>query len=163
MNGRVFKLVLNPQDPRDVLSLSILIDADAGGYNNQSALHQPDNVETTPTALLVTEDPGSHNQYNPGQGPNSRLWRYTLSTAAFTPVAMVNQAQDPNARAGTWEVSGIVDASSVWGRGAFLLDVEAHSIFVETALGPDLVPPPGPDWLYKREGGQLLAIRIPGT
>ena len=163
MNGRVFKLVLNPQDPRDVLSLSILIDADAGGYNNQSALHQPDNVETTPTALLVTEDPGSHNQYSPGQGPNSRLWRYTLSTGAFTPVAMVNQAQDPNARAGTWEVSGIVDASSVWGRGAFLLDVQAHSIFVETAPGPDLVPPPGPDWLYKREGGQLLAIRIPGT
>jgi hypothetical protein len=30
--------------------------------------------------------------------------------------------------------------------------------------GPDLVnPPPGPDWLYKREGGQLLLLRIPGA
>jgi hypothetical protein len=163
MNGRIFKLVLDPQDPRNVLSLSILINADAGGYNNQSSLHQPDNVETTPTSLLITEDPGSHNQYNAGQGPNARLWRYTFSTGAFTPVAMVNQSQDPAAKAGAWEFSGIVDASSVWGRGAFMIDVQAHSLWVQTAPGPDLTPPPGPDWTYKREGGQLLALRIPGT
>lgn len=163
MNGRIWKMVLDPNDPRNVLSLSILINADALGYNNQSALHQPDNVETTRTALLITEDPGSHNQYNPGQGPNSRLWRYNLSTAVQTPVAMVNQSQDPAARAGAWEVSGIVDASSIWGRGSFLVDVQAHTLWVQTAPGPDLVAPPGPDWTYKREGGQLLALRIPGT
>ena len=164
MNGRIFKMVLSPNDPRVVQSLSILVDADAGGYNNQSSLHQPDNVETTKAgSLLITEDPGSHNQYNPGQGPNSRLWKYNLNNGQFFPVMMVDQSLDPNARAGTWEVSGIVDASQLWGPGAFLMDVQAHSIFVQTAPGPDLVAPPGPDWLYKREAGQLLAARIIGA
>nr|MDQ3093239.1 hypothetical protein [Actinomycetota bacterium] len=58
MNGRVFKLVLSPTNPTVVTSLSILIDGDTGGYNNPAALHQPDNVETTKTSVLVTEDPG---------------------------------------------------------------------------------------------------------
>ena len=162
-NGRIFRMVLSPTDPRVVQSLSILIDGDAGGYNNPNAMHQPDNLETTKNSLLITEDPGSHNQYAPGAGPNSRLWRYSFSTGSFTPVAMADQSADPNARAGNWELSGIVDASHIWGPGAFLLDVQAHSIFVETAPGPDLVPPAGPDWLYKREGGQLLGILIPGA
>ena len=163
MNGRVFKLVLSPTNPTVVTSLSILIDGDTGGYNNPAALHQPDNVETTKTSVLVTEDPGSHNQYSPGAGPNSRLWRYNLATTGFAPAAMVDQSADPSARAGAWEVSGIVDASSVFGAGTFLLDVQAHTIFVQTAPGPDLRPPPGPDWLYKREAGQLLGMRIPGA
>jgi hypothetical protein len=79
-------------------------------------------------------------------------------------VAEVVQAADPNAAKGTWESSGIVDASAVFGQGAFLVDVQAHSLFVDTAPGPDFVnPPTGPDWLYKREGGQLLLLRIPGV
>jgi hypothetical protein len=162
-NGRIFRVQLDTRDPRIVRSLSIVVDADAGGYNNQSVIHQPDNVETTANSILITEDPGSHNNYAPGAGPNSRLWRYSLGTGVLTTVAMVNQSADPNARAGTWEVSGIVDASSATRPGVFLLDVQAHSIWVQTAPGPDLVPPPGPDWLYKREGGQLLAVYLPNT
>lgn len=78
-------------------------------------------------------------------------------------VAEVDQSADPSAANGTWESSGIVDASAVFGEGAFL-DVQAHTLFVDTAPGPDFVdPPPGPDWLYKREGGQLLLMRIPGA
>lgn len=160
MNGRIFKLVLQPQNPKKVLSLSILIDADTGGYGNQNVIHQPDNVETTPDSLLITEDPGSHNQYTAGTGPNARIWRYAFESTDLEPVAMVDQAADPAARAGAWESSGIVSASGVFGAGTFLVVVEAHTLFVETAPGPDLVPPAGPDWLYKREGGQLLLLRL---
>jgi hypothetical protein len=162
-NGRIFKMVLNESDPAQVDSLSILIDADAGGYNNQNVLHQPDNLETTANSLLVTEDPGSHNQYNPGAGPNSRLWRFDLDTEAFVPVAVVDQSADPAARAGAWENSGILDASAAFGPGAFLIDVQAHTLWIDTKPGPDLVPPEGPDWLYKREGGQLLLLLLPGA
>lgn len=166
-NGRVFKMVLDSEDPTLVESLSILIDADLGGYNNPAVLHQPDNVETTEKSLLVQEDPGSHNQYAPGDpaGTTARVWRYDLATGTFTVVARVDQSQDPgqDARQGEWESSGIVDASAAFGDGAFLIDVQAHTLWVETAPGPDLVPPPGPDWLYKREGGQLLLLRIPGA
>jgi hypothetical protein len=166
-NGRVFKMVLDPIDPTVVDSLSILVDADAGGYNNPAVLHQPDNVETTANSVLVLEDPGGHNQFpanDPG-GTTARVWRYDLTGGSLTVVAKIDQSADPgqDAPQGSWESSGIVDASDAFGDGAFLINVQAHTIFVETALGPDLVPPLGPDWLYKREGGQLLLLRIPGA
>jgi hypothetical protein len=31
------------------------------------------------------------------------------------------------------------------------------------ADGPDVVAPAGPDWTFKREGGQLLLMKIPGA
>jgi Bacterial protein of unknown function (DUF839) len=62
---------------------------------------------------------------------------------------------------GAWESSGIVDASSVFGKGAFLVTVQAHTYWVESAPGFDLVAPFGaPDFTKKREGGQLLLLRL---
>ena len=45
-------------------------------------------------------------------------------------------------------------ASSIFGPGAFLVNVQAHTLWIEQA--------PGPDWTYKREGGQLLLLHVPG-
>ena len=64
---------------------------------------------------------------------------------------------------GAWETSGIVDASAAFGAGAFLVDVQAHTLWIEKADGDDNYAPPGPDFTYKREGGQLLLLRIPGV
>jgi hypothetical protein len=62
---------------------------------------------------------------------------------------------------GAWESSGIVDASSLFGKGAFLVTVQAHTYWVESAPGFDLVAPFGtPDFTRKREGGQLLLLRL---
>jgi hypothetical protein len=167
-NGRVFKMILDEEVPTRVVSLSILVDADVGGYDNPAILHNPDNLETTYGSLLVQEDPGSHNQYAPDdpEGTTARIWRYDLFTDGpepFTVVAKVDQSGDPAARQGAWESTGIVDASHAFGPGAFLVNVQAHTLWVETAPGPDLEPPPGPDWTYKREGGQLLLFRLPGA
>jgi hypothetical protein len=149
-NGRVFKVVLDAADPTVVDSLSVLIDADAGGYNNVGALHQPDNLETTANSILITEDPGGHNRF--AGATNARLWKYDLATGALTAVAVVS---DPTA---DWESSGVVDASQYFGPGAFLINVQAHTIFVETAPLPGM-----PTITQKREGGQLLLIRIDGA
>jgi hypothetical protein len=149
-NGRVFKMVLDPTDPTVVTSLSVLIDGDLGGYSNVGALHQPDNLETTAESILITEDPGGHNRF--AGATNARLWRYDLATGSMTAVAVVS---DPTA---DWESSGVVDASRYFGPGAFLINVQAHTIFVETA------PPASPPGItQKREGGQLLLIRIDGA
>jgi len=43
-----------------------------------------------------------------------------------------------------------------------LVTVQAHTLWVEKAPGADNVAPAGPDFTLKREGGQLLLIRIPG-
>jgi Bacterial protein of unknown function (DUF839) len=162
-NGRLFRMELDEDNPRQVADLSILIDADTGGYDNPDVIHQPDNLETTRRSLLIQEDPGSHNQSDPGAGPNARVWLYRFGDGSLAPVAEVDQSQDPEANAGAWESSGIVDASKVFGKGAFLLDVQAHTLFVETAPGPDLNEDGTPDWTLKREGGQLLLLRLPGA
>jgi hypothetical protein len=160
-NGRIFRMVLDPRDPTKVLSLDVIYNGDAGGYNNPAVIHQPDNVETTRDGLLITEDPGSHQQAFPG-ATNARLWRLDLRTRAAVPVAEVDQSQDPAALPGTWESSGIVDASRWLGKDTFLIDVQAHSLLFdrqqENVYGDSRL-----DVTTKREGGQLLALRLPGA
>ena len=172
-NGRIFKMVLDRKDPKKVSSLSILVDGDARGAAGSGALdliHQPDNVETTKDLVLWQEDPGSHNQYPLGTGTTARIWAYDLKRggAPFV-VARVNQSADEGptdvdasttkANAGAWESSGIVDASKFFGKGAFLVDIQAGSLIVQEEVRVE-----GNNRLtYQREGGQLLLLRIPGA
>jgi hypothetical protein len=161
-NGRLFKLELG-SNPLVGAKLSILLNAnfDAGGYGNTGVPHQPDNVETVPGAILFQEDPGTHNSGNVAGGgfaaaTNARVWRYDLATGALSVVAEVDQSLAPALVKGAWESSGIVDASDVFGRGAFLLDVQAHGLELERT------PAPFPNWEFRREHGQLLLIRTAG-
>jgi hypothetical protein len=165
-NGRIFKMVLDRKDPAKVRSLSILIDGDARGAAGAGALdliHQPDNVETTKDLLLIQEDPGSHNQYPIATGNTARIWAYDLKRGgAPWEVAKVDQSADEGptdkdaattkANAGAWESSGIVDASKAFGKGAFLVDIQAGSLVIEEELRGNLT--------YQREGGQLLVLRL---
>jgi hypothetical protein len=168
-NGRIWKLVLDPSDPKKVLSLSVYIEGDDRPVKTIGEIHQPDNVETTPHGLYITEDPGSSQQFPIGStDPNAtpaRLWRHDFATGVDAPVAVVNQSADegptdvdsataPGAL-GSWESTGVIDASSVFGPGAFLINVQAHTLWVEQSSGPD--------WTNKREGGQLMLLRIPGA
>jgi hypothetical protein len=141
-NGRIFRMEFDPDNPRKVSSFSILVNADAGGFNNPSSLHQPDNIGTSEHSLMIQEDTG--------QAPGSRVWRYDLVTGSLTVIASVNNGL-------TDESSGIVDASP-WGFGAgtWLMDVQAHSTFIDT----DTSTPP---ITYKREAGQLLLLTVPGS
>jgi hypothetical protein len=160
-------MVLNEDDPLEVDELSILIDADAGGYNNQNVLHNPDNVDTSTNSLMIQEDPGSHNGYAPGAGPSARVWRYDLNSGTLVVVAEVDQSADPVAREGAWESSGVVDASAIFGPGAWLVNVQAHSLFVDqevrTVVDTSRTPPVTATLTFKREGGQLLLLKIPGS
>jgi hypothetical protein len=96
-----------------------------------------------------------------------------LNTAVGTVAARVDQSSDetvgydvdpatvPGAW-GAWETTGVVDVSSVYGPGTFLINVQAHTLYTHISDGPDLQAPAGADWLNKREGGQLLLLTIPG-
>ena len=181
-NGRIWKMVLDPDDPKQVDSLSIFLDGDDSAVQAPGEIHQPDNVETTKTGLLVTEDPGGNNQFNPGDAnaTPARLW-YVPFSGSPQVVAKVDQSADGGptdvgpsptpdpsiGKLGTWESTGIVDASAAFGTGAYLINVQAHTLWIETAPGPDTfigldTLPNDPDFTFKREGGQLLLIRIPG-
>ena len=179
-NGRIWKLVLDKEDPTVVTSLSILIEGDDNPVKTLSEVHQPDNLETTATGLLITEDPGSSQQFAPAdQGlPNAttaRLMHYRFSNGAVSAVLEVNQALDESNRDedvnpapgnwGAWESSGIIDASAVFGPHKFLITVQAHTMYVDinNTSAPDNLAPAGPDWTWKREGGQLLLVTLPGV
>jgi hypothetical protein len=187
-NGRIWKMVLNEDDPTIVDSLSILIEGDNSALKTFREIHQPDNLEATPNSLLVTEDPSSGNQFlttDPDTRKTpARVWRIPLTApgVAGTPEIVLAvdhslderigydvDAPDPSplpsgvapispGRLGAWEASGIVDASSIWGPGWFLVDVQAHTLWV--AKEPD---PVNAGFTRKREGGQLLAVHIPGA
>ncbi len=170
-NGRVFRMVLDETNPLIVDALSVLIDADPAGPGVPSAMHQPDNLETTADSILIQEDPGSHNQFalsNPA-GVGARVWRYDLSDGSMTAVLEVDQALDElagydvdsggAANRGAWESSGIIDASSIWGPGWFLIDIQAGSLILESAAGTL----GGIAVQFEREGGQLLRVKIPGS
>jgi hypothetical protein len=173
-NGRIWKMVLDPSDPKKVLSLSILIEGDDNPVKTREEIHQPDNLETTQNGLYVTEDPGSSQQFpagsddpsSPNFDPNAttaRVWRYSLATGVMEVVAKVDQSADEGptdvdaattrGNLGAWESSGIIDASSVFGPGAFLIDVQAGTLAVEEQKIGGLT--------YQREGGQLLLFRLP--
>jgi hypothetical protein len=174
-NGRVWKMVLDPDDPTKVTSLTVYVEGDDNPVKTPTEIHQPDNLESTRTGIVVTEDPGSSQQYPFGStdptATTARLW-YVPFTGAPQIVAKVDQSADGgptdvDGRApgnlGAWETSGIVDASAVFGRGAFLIDVQAHTLWIEKAPGDDNNGDGQPDFSYKREGGQLALIRIPGA
>lgn len=185
-NGRIWKMVLDPNDPTRVTSFSILIEGDDQPVKTVDEMHQPDNIESTLNGLYFAEDPGSSQQFNftdqltDSRRTTARIWQYEFNPApaAQNPVvvAKVDQSADegptdvdpapppaipggtpppPQGNLGAWESSGIIDASSVFGPGAFLVTIQAHTLWIEKADGPGFT--------YKREGGQLVLLRIPGA
>ena len=159
-NGRIWKLTLGSNPLEATLDILPGANFDALGYRNVDAVHQPDNIETTREGLYIQEDTGSHNAQSTSfpNASNARVWRYGLAgSPSLQVVAEVNQAQPgaPTLNRGTWESSGIVDASSVFGPGAFLLDVQAHGWDMDAGAGNDAPAVP------KRENGQLLLLRAP--
>jgi hypothetical protein len=188
-NGRVWKMVLDPNDPTIVEELSILIEGDDDEVKQPGEIHQPDNIESTLNGLLITEDPGSSQQFNAAQqvsdaarATTARLMYYSFSSETVSAVLKVDQSADEGptdvdlplggtpSSWGAWESSGIIDVSSVFGPNKFLITVQAHSLFtdIDTTSAPSNeagVNDPDdnePDWQFKREGGQLLLVTLPG-
>jgi hypothetical protein len=173
-NGRVWKMVLDRHDPRQVKSLTVFVEGDDNPVKTVTEVHQPDNIESTRNGILLTEDPGSSQQFPAGStdpaATTARLWHVPFTGPAAV-VASVDQSADggptdvdarPPGNWGAWESTGIVDAQRAFGRGAFLVNVQAHTLWVEKAPGDDNNGDGQPDFTYKREGGQLMLIRIPG-
>ena len=167
-------MVLDRRNPKKVKSLTVFVEGDDNPVKTLTEVHQPDNIETTKNGLLLTEDPGSSQQFPAGDtsanATTARLW-YVPFGGTPEVVLHVDQSADggptdvdgrPAGNQGAWETTGIVDASAAFGRGAFLLNVQAHSLWVEKAPGDDNNGDGQPDFTYKREGGQLALIRIPG-
>jgi hypothetical protein len=138
--GRIFKFVMNADDPTVVDSFSIVVDgADIG-------MRAPDNLDAGHNSLMVQED-----------ASNAKIWQYNIATDTWTHVATAVQ---PPA-----ETSGIVDVSKWFGAGWWALDVQSHVNISETP--GQVYTGPGPNngvvHTTRREDGQLLLMYVPGS
>ena len=91
-------MVFDPNDPTVVTSLTVLVEGDDNPVKTFDEVHQPDNIESTPNGILLTEDPGSSQQFaahrhkRPARRP-ARLW-YVPFSGTPQIVAKVNQSAD---------------------------------------------------------------------
>jgi hypothetical protein len=141
--GRIFKMVMNADDPTKVDAFSVLADASA---ISPVAMRNPDNLAVGHNSIMVQEDAG-----------NAKVWMYSLAAGIWTHVASATQP--------TAETSGIVDVSEWFGAGWWALDVQSHVNQSATTGQPFVwTGPPGPavgaTYQQRREDGQLLLMRI---
>jgi hypothetical protein len=137
------------------------------GPNGGDDIYNPDNMAASDKVLMIQED-----REAPFRGPTTgggwnRVMEYRFSDGRLRSVARVNTTPgDPpgsmtenctNCLRGTWESSGVIDASHLIGKGWWLLDVQAHNSFVPQP-GPSLVPNSS-----SGENGQLLAMFVPAS
>ena len=140
--GRIFKLVMNAEDPTIVDSFSVVLDAASIG------MRTPDNVAVSHNSLIVQEDTSSF----------SKIWLNPLGTTTWTHVATATQEKA--------ETSGIVDVSQWFGDGWWALDVQSH-LNLDGAMAGQVYGGPGPNngvvYTARRELGQLLLMYVPGS
>lgn len=134
-NGSIFKFVFDPEDPTVVTGFSVHAQGDNPDAGSYVPFVSPDNIDTSANSLMVQED-----------ADNARIWQERF-TRGWRVVAHVT---DPDG-----ESSGIVDASQFFGPGWWLLDVQAHGSNQMEELVDGI--------LIKREDGQLLLMKIPGS
>jgi hypothetical protein len=158
-DGRVFKMVLNADDPTVVDSLSIYAEGrlvSKPDISTSIVLEEgvgflnPDNLGISANSMMVQEDGSSAND----------VWQNPVGTTSWMRVASTTQVA-------TAETSGIIDASEWLGDGWWVLDVQSHVNL--TPLGPSgqmyQTLPTGPILTYttRREDGQLLLMYVPGS
>jgi Bacterial protein of unknown function (DUF839) len=149
--GRVYQFDISQSDPTRA-TLKMILNGDAPDNDD---IYNPDNMDASDRVLMIQEDRESAFRDPPFSGGYGRVMEYRFSDGNLRSVARVNTP--PPLRPGTWESSGIIDASHVLGRDWWLLDVQAHSTTAPQP-GPTLVPDSSTG-----EDGQLLALFVPGS
>ena len=164
IHGRMYKLTFTDKNDFTKANLEIIMDGDdpaAPGYNFMT---NPDNIDTSKNSLMIQEDrigPTRIPTTSPAFAPldvtkNAKIIRYDLATGTIEAVAYLNQLYHTGTTQGDWESSGIIDASDYYGKGTWLLDVQAHSLEAPKIPPPSGTTTNGPD-------GQLLLMNIKGS
>ena len=150
-HGRLYKLDIDASSGRvPRASVKSVLDGDAG-----DDIVNPDNIDTSATSIAITEDRNAENRGPEVAGGYGRVLVYDIASGALHAVARVDTVAP--ASPGSWEASGVLNASQWLGSDWWLIDVQAHST-PKPQPGPTLVPDSSTG-----EDGQLLAIRIPHT
>ena len=143
--GSIYRMTFDRNDPTK--ARLFLLQRSTGW---QSEWASPDNIAVSRNSLMLQEDPA-----HPTFARAPRIYQFPidnrgrLTNRGVAVVELLN-SNCVDALGTCWESSGIIDASAWMGPGAWLFDVQAHSLAV-----PSLNLP--------RESGQLLFLRIRGS
>jgi hypothetical protein len=145
-HGSIYRMEFDRNDPTGDARLTLLQRSRGADLDWAS----PDNIASGKNSLMLMEDPA----YG-GFARAPRIWNFHTTAGGGLVDRGAAVVELPNAECvdalGTcWESSGIIDASAWLGAGAWLFDVQAHTLPVP-ALG------------LLNESGQLLALRLPGS
>lgn len=140
--GRLYRLKLGPSDPLgEPSSLTILLSGDLG-----DPIFSPDNIDANVKGeILIQEDFTSDNNRLPS------IWKYHPDSKQLVRLAEINGdlANNPT----SWESSGVIDASEIYGEGTWFVNVQAHGIDAKTAGKMQ-----GLKDVELVEGGQILML-----
>jgi len=143
--GSIYRVVFDRNDPTKATLM--LLERSRGW---QSEWASPDNVSAGRNSLMVQEDPAV-----PTFARAPRIYQFGFDrrgrlASRGEAVVELDNTDCVEALGTCWESSGIIDASAWMGPGAWLFDIQAHSL-------------PAPVANLTKENGQLLFLRIKGS
>lgn len=159
MWGRMYKLVLNENDPTKG-KLELVAEGDSNPGND---LINPDNLCATENYVYIQEDGDSY--YNAAQH-DSYVWQYSIASKQYKPFINMNHKRDDatwnnkynpvsEPKKGSWEYGAMVDVSKLTGvPGTFILNIHPHTWQSNAFANAD-----GSGLNTNIEGGQTVVLK----
>lgn len=155
--GRLYEVNFDKKNILGKATLTMIFNADVIEAAGGDIAFAPDNMDVSKDYIMINEDGHSDSRSKyAARAREGSIWRLDLKNgfaakriAELNPVGteIASGATQPPAVPvpGTWETSGIIDASDFFGRDSWLTVVQAHS--------PSLAPAP-----LTVEDGQLVLL-----
>ncbi len=151
--GRLYELDLTGQDSAGPAKLTVAYNADQVIAAGGDIAISPDNIDVSRDYLMINEDGTATSRAEMARKQrDGSIWRFDLDrngvdVSSRLRIVELNQPGRDRVPVGpgVWETSGIIDASSMFGKDTWLFDVQAHP--PTTAPKPNTV-----------EDGQLLLL-----
>lgn len=141
--GRIYKVVLNENDPTAAGTITCVLDGDLEN-GIAKAFHSPDNIVVTRDYAYIQEDPNGYAD-NADKTHFARLYQYNLNNGELKTVLECDQtaalAQGYANAEKTWELTGMIDISDIINvDNTFLLMTQNHGWdngFTDPTANPD--------------------------
>ena len=156
--GRIYKVVLNENDPTAAGTITCVLDGD-NLTGTAKAFHSPDNIVVTENYAYIQEDPNGYPD-TPDKTHFARLYQYNLVTGELKTVLECDQEAAAKLGYGTtaknWEITGMIDISDVVGKPeTFLLITQNHGWTNDKFTDPKA----NPDLTNRTEGSTLYVVQ----
>jgi len=128
--GRLYQLAFNPRNLLGTSKLTVIYNADQILAEGGDIAVSPDNISVSEDYIMIQEDGTAQSRVAmAAKGRRGNIWRIDLRTSDVDNVAELRSVGRDGivTSPGVWESSGIIDASSMFGRDSWLIDVQAHS------------------------------------